>query len=717
MSVILDKQLPAFHILKSEYADVIALQEVYIGLTPKRLRIGVLNLMPTKVETETQLARVLSNSIIPVEIFWLKLNHYTPKNTKAEHMEMFYQKWSEIDIERLDALIITGAPVEQLSFTDVEYWTELCTFFKIAETKNAFFICWGAQAFLYYKYGIEKYIEQQKISGIFEHKITQTDSILRGLSDVTYIPVSRHTRVKEENITSFEELDVLIHSQEAGICLIKNNKLDHFYMFNHLEYDHDTILKEYIRDQERGHKTVIPSNYFSDDQKTLNKWRSFGFLMYGNWLNQLYKDKQYDPIRVGVAGLNTVGTNVLKLLKEREDFIKEKTGRQATIVAVSDLDKTRLHPKDALCYRWFDNPISLAEFDGIDMFIELIGTEKGISYDSVLTAIKNGKHVISSNQALFSHHGLELIIEAENRGLNTNFEAAIAGGIPIIKTMNEALASDRLLSIEAILNGPSNYILSQMEMTSRPFHEILHHAQNIECIAPESSLDVDGVDDAHKLNILSCIGFGYNIQVADMFVQGIRDITPLDMEIAQQQGYKIKLLARSFRTNDEICCAVSPYLINNSHDLACTDNQYNAILCKGESIGELFLKGRGSGGEPTATAVVAAVIDLAADRKSHPFGLPAQRIKSIKGYDIRNHIQRFYVRTTAEISIFSPYIETLLMQSDHHHIFLTIPLTLKKLHATLFSYTSMIIPLLEHEEDVGSTVTGMENTSNFPQII
>ncbi len=265
------------------------------------LKILLLNLMPTKIVTETQLLRLLGNTPLQVEVSFMTTKSYESKNTPQEHLVNFYRTFEDFKNEKFDGMIITGAPVEQMDFCEVDYWDELCEIMEWSKTNvhSTLHICWGAQAGLFYHYGINKYPLDAKMFGIFEHKILRKyNKLLRGFDELFLAPHSRHTYVKKEDIKEISDLKILAESDEAGVLLCSNKGGHQIFITGHLEYDADTLKKEYDRDVEKGLKIEIPKNYFPDDdatKKPVLKWRSNASLFFSNWLNYyVYQTTPYD---------------------------------------------------------------------------------------------------------------------------------------------------------------------------------------------------------------------------------------------------------------------------------------------------------------------------------------------------------------------------------------------------------------------------------------
>ncbi len=304
MPIKIPNNLPASDILEKEGVLLIKDTDA-IRQDIRPLRIALLNLMPQKIKTETQIARVLGGSPLQIEITLLAPTHYVPKNTPREHMLDFYQPFDNVRDQKYDGLIITGAPIEKLPFEDVDYWEELRQIFdwSLSNVHSLFNLCWGAQAALYHFYGIPKYQMSQKCFGVFTHQVhDHTSALMRGLNDEIPIPVSRHTENHPEDFAPFDNLDILVDSDEAGICLVHDTKLRHVHMFNHLEYDSTTLGDEYQRDAAKGLPIDVPAHYYRDDNPDnppVNTWRSNAHLLFGNWLNYLYQSTPFDIELIG----------------------------------------------------------------------------------------------------------------------------------------------------------------------------------------------------------------------------------------------------------------------------------------------------------------------------------------------------------------------------------------------------------------------------------
>ena len=300
MPIRISNELPAKSFLEQENVFVMA-EDRADSQDIRPLKILILNLMPTKIATETQILRLLSNTPLQVDIELLQTVTHTSKNTSQEHLTKFYKSFDEVKNQKFDGMIVTGAPVEQMEFEEVDYWDELCTIFEWAKTNvySTFYICWGAQAGLYYHYGLKKYPLDKKMFGIFEHKpLDLWHPLMRGLDEKYFVPHSRHTEIRMEDIAKIKDLQVLSYSNESGVHLLSDMDCRNFFSTGHSEYDADTLATEYFRDKNKGLEIDLPVNYFPDNdptQKPLITWRSTGVLLFTNWLNYfVYQRTPYD---------------------------------------------------------------------------------------------------------------------------------------------------------------------------------------------------------------------------------------------------------------------------------------------------------------------------------------------------------------------------------------------------------------------------------------
>ena len=304
MPIKIPNDLPARPVLEREGVMVMSEADA-VRQDIRPLRIGLLNLMPNKIRTETQFARLIGATPLQVELTLLKITKHTPKNTPAEHMIAFYRDWESVRAEKFDGLVVTGAPVELLEFEDVTYWDELTRIFDWTQgnVQSTFCICWGAQAALHHFYRVPKHPLPKKEFGVYRHRnLNPASPYLRGFSDDFSIPVSRWTEVRRSELPADSGLEVLIDSEEAGLCLVADEPHRMLCMFNHIEYDTQTLAEEYWRDVKAQRTIDLPRNYFpADDPHAVpeNRWRSHAHLLFGNWINQLYQTTPFDLNRIG----------------------------------------------------------------------------------------------------------------------------------------------------------------------------------------------------------------------------------------------------------------------------------------------------------------------------------------------------------------------------------------------------------------------------------
>jgi fructose-1,6-bisphosphatase class II len=318
-----------------------------------------------------------------------------------------------------------------------------------------------------------------------------------------------------------------------------------------------------------------------------------------------------NQLRVGIAGLGTVGGGVLRVLHDNAELVAARAGRPVIVSAVSARDRARDRGVRLEGVRWHDDPAALAADDTVDAVVELIGGSDDPAQGLVFAALRAGKPVVTANKALLARHGVALAEAAERGGASLSFEAAVAGGIPIIKTLREGLAANRIRRIAGILNGTCNFILTSMRERGREFADVLAEAQKLGYAEADPSFDIDGVDAAHKLAILAALAFGRPVRFEDVHIEGIRGVSALDIAFARELGYRIKLLGIARRTEAGIESRVHACMVPEAASLARVDGVYNAVVAEGDFVGRVMLEGRGAGAGPTASAVVADLIDLA----------------------------------------------------------------------------------------------------------
>jgi homoserine dehydrogenase len=352
-------------------------------------------------------------------------------------------------------------------------------------------------------------------------------------------------------------------------------------------------------------------------------------------------------LRLGIAGLGTVGAGVVKILAARGAHLSAATGRRIEIAAVSARDSNKDRGIDLTGIRWERDPLALAHADDVDVVAEMIGGSEGVAHDLVEAALKAGKHVVTANKALLAHHGTALARLAEAKGVALNYEAAVAGGIPIVKTMREALAANEIRSIHGILNGTCNYILTEMETTGRDFADVLKDAQALGYAEADPSFDVGGIDAAHKLAILTSLAFGTEVDFGAVQIEGIEKISATDISFAREFGYKIRLLAIAEKLESGIVQRVHPALVPDGTPLAAVSGVYNAVAIDADRVGHMVLEGRGAGEGPTASAVLADIVDIARGLVMSPFIVPADRLKKLVQPPVDTHKKAFYLRVRA----------------------------------------------------------------------
>jgi homoserine dehydrogenase len=333
-------------------------------------------------------------------------------------------------------------------------------------------------------------------------------------------------------------------------------------------------------------------------------------------------------LRIGIAGLGTVGGGVAKLLAENAAWIEQRCGRPIQIVAASAKAESEMKSLPLAKARWVADATALANDKEIDVVVELVGGSEGIARKLVENALQNGTSVVTANKALLAHHGMHLAALAEKSGATLAFEAAVAGGIPIIGALRNTLAGNRFARIMGILNGTCNYILTEMWKRKASFAEVLKEAQQLGYAEANPSFDVDGIDSAHKTAILASLAFGVAPDLKQVQVSGISSITLEDMEKAEKQGCRIKLLGIAAEKKGSITQRVQPCLVPASSPLYHVDSVFNGVVVEGDAVGTVFFQGRGAGAAPTASSVVGDLMDIARGTRYKPFLLPVARLKT-----------------------------------------------------------------------------------------
>ena len=341
---------------------------------------------------------------------------------------------------------------------------------------------------------------------------------------------------------------------------------------------------------------------------------------------------------------------MVRVLSEKAAELKRQCGRDLVVSAVSARDRAKDRGIDLSGARWMDDPVALARSGDIDLLVELIGGEEGAALDCVKAALESGRHVVTANKALLARHGVALAEIAEAQGVLLNYEAAVAGGIPVIKTMREAMAGNSVSRVFGILNGTCNYILTRMEAEGLSFDACLKDAQRLGYAEADPTFDIEGHDTAHKLSILTSLAFGTRIAAGDIYMEGISNISQADIRAAGELGYRIKLLGVAQRTDSGIEQRVHPTMVPTASVIAQVHGVTNAVAIETDILGELLLSGPGAGGNATASAVVGDIADIAKSRPGFQhgpvFGRPARELRPYRKAQMRAHAGGYFIRLT-----------------------------------------------------------------------
>lgn len=334
------------------------------------------------------------------------------------------------------------------------------------------------------------------------------------------------------------------------------------------------------------------------------------------------------PLKIAVAGLGTVGVGVIKELKAHAALIADRCGRSIEVVAVSAQSKTKDRGVALNGYRWFDDAVDMAKADDIDVFVELIGGSEGVARDACTAALQSGKSVVTANKALIAHHGTELARFSEENNVSLCFEAAVAGGIPIIKAIRESLAGNGMTRVYGIMNGTCNYILTTMRETGRAFNDVLADAQKLGYAEADPTFDIEGIDTGHKLAILASVTFGTAVDFDHVTTEGITNVSAEDIAFAEKLGYRIKLLGIARLTPDGMEQRVHPAMVPLEDPIAHVEDVFNAVVVDGDFVDTLMFEGRGAGEKPTASAVVGDLTDIARGLIVPAFSVPVAKLKA-----------------------------------------------------------------------------------------
>lgn len=350
-------------------------------------------------------------------------------------------------------------------------------------------------------------------------------------------------------------------------------------------------------------------------------------------------------LRLGIAGLGTVGSGVIKIVQQNAALLTARSGCSIEITAVSARSRSKDRGVDLSGYAWEDDPTVLAQRDDVDVYVELMGGEDGPAKASVEAALAAGKHVVTANKALLAHHGQALAVAAETKGVNLRFEAAVAGGIPVIKTLTEGLAANKITRIMGVMNGTCNYILTRMENAGLPYDVVFEEANQLGYLESDPNLDVGGIDAAHKLVLLSSIAYGTQVDFPAAQLQGIGEISIDDIHAASDMGYRIKLLGLSQMTGNGLEQTMQPCLVPYNSPLGQLEGGTNMVVIEGDSVGQIVLRGAGAGEGPTASAVMGDVMDIARGFTLPVFGIPADQLVNTPAAQSKAPFA-YYIRTS-----------------------------------------------------------------------
>lgn len=410
-------------------------------------------------------------------------------------------------------------------------------------------------------------------------------------------------------------------------------------------------------------------------------------------------------LRIGIAGLGTVGQGTIQILRENAALLTARCGKKLEIVAASarDTHKKRLVPLDGI--RIETDAMALASASDIDIVVELIGGHEGIAKQLVETAIANGKHVVTANKALIAHHGLALAKAAESKGVVLAFEAAVAGGIPIIAGLRQGLSANRITRVAGILNGTCNFMLTTMANAKRDYDDVFAEANALGYLEADPALDIDGIDAAHKVSILAALAFGTAPDFANVKAEGIRRITLLDLETAAFFGYAIKLLGLAQFEHGELTQRVQPCLVPFNSPLAAVNGSFNAVQVEGDAVGRVVFEGRGAGGGPTGSAVVSDIVSIARGDTFPPFTVPSSELKTATPATTP-HTGRYYLRLSLK--------DEPGVLAEFTRAFAEADISVHSITQRGMAGNSAQVIVITHETDEASVARAAEAITNLP---
>ncbi len=419
-----------------------------------------------------------------------------------------------------------------------------------------------------------------------------------------------------------------------------------------------------------------------------------------------------DALKIGIAGLGTVGASLVRIIQQRSNALAVACGRAITITAVSARNRNKDRGVDLSGITWFDDPVALVENADIDVFVELVGGVDGAADLSVRAALARGIHVVTANKALLARHGVEFARLAEEKGLLINYEAAVAGGIPVIKAMRESLTGNNFSRVYGIMNGTCNYILTRMEKEGLSFEACLKEAQRLGYAEADPTFDIEGNDTAHKLAILTTLAFGSEIAVDDIYLEGISNISIEDINAAAELGYRIKLLGVAQRTESGIEQRVHPTMVPLDSVIAQVDGVTNAVALESDILGELLMVGPGAGGNATASAVLGDITDIAKSRPGAQqvpvLGRPAALLEPYRQAKMKSHEGGYFIRLSVvdRAGVFASIatkmaengisLESIVQRSQHTTADAPVTIVLVT-HATMENAVRKAVSAIKHE--------------------
>lgn len=601
----------------------------------KRFKLGIVNLMPEMEATELQWEAFWENSRYSVELVWIHQTARPIRRTPKDHLFNKYEPIEAVPDLQLDALLLTGAPIERFEYEAVDYWQQITTLLDTCDHYHipVIHICWGAMAGLFHRHQLDKKLYVEKLTGLFTYeraavqqtltsagRVERAQSFLKHLPTELIAPQSRYAYLEVDQLKSHTDLTVLYERPDGEVHALYEGEKGHLYLLGHGEYEATTLASEYSRDLRKSVEAPKPQFYFSVEEAppTTAYWQEAHTQLLDSWIQHHFDNKRLkseDQKRIALLGFGTVGQGFVEVLKEWEsrDHVTQR-GRgclRPNVIIESILVRQPESYQWLLEYYGLKDTVLVTDFQSIldskpDLVVEVLtGASPAAEYIERL--LQAGIPVVTANKAALSESQRWRSSGGIESGL-LRYEAAVGGGIPLVQMVRESLKGVEIESFEGILNGTTNLMLTQLARGTKTYDEVLKEAQESGFAEADPTFDVEGYDSAYKLMILAELAYKRPFSLKDVSIEGITGLSELDFLKARADGGRIKLIASARKEGNHIELSVKPKLLDISNPLATTDGIENALRLQVKQIGKLHIAGPGAGGRPTGSAVLADVL-------------------------------------------------------------------------------------------------------------